>query len=57
MRSLGALVTAESSPAQPVCVRNERQEELMRIGPAERLRLALWPTMTAPPHAARSPMP
>jgi hypothetical protein len=38
--------------------RDEHQEALRRIGfPGQRLRLAPWPTTTAPPRAARSPMP
>jgi hypothetical protein len=34
-----------------------RGQDAEMTAPAERLRLALWPTMTAPPRAARSPMP
>ena len=31
----GAQLTAESSRAQPVCLRNERQDSLRRAGPAQ----------------------
>ena len=45
----GAQLTAESTRTQSVCLRNERQEALRARVSGKRLRLAPWPTMTAPP--------
>jgi hypothetical protein len=53
----GAQLTAESTRTQSVCVRNERKSAEGIGFPGERLRLAPWPTTTAPHRAARSPMP
>jgi hypothetical protein len=57
MRGPSTHLTAETSRTQHICVRNERQEELTRGVSWPGLRLAPWPTTTAPPRAARSPMP
>jgi hypothetical protein len=57
MRGPGTHLTAERSGTQHICVRDERQEAQPRGVSWPGLRLAPWPTTTAPPRAARSPMP
>jgi hypothetical protein len=57
MRGPGTHLTAERSGTQHICVRDKRQEAQPRGVSWPGLRLAPWPTTTAPPRAARSPMP